>query len=111
MTVSQILTSHMGLPLLAAMLYVGYLLRMLSQRMGAVTKMPPYYRWFDLGNALVGLATLSYVIINSAALAGTPSQCLAPTFSLLTLNLPLALGMIINGVLALKYWGWLFKRA
>ncbi len=110
MTDSQILTSHLGLPLLAGMLYVGYLLRMLSQRMGAVTKMPRYYRWFDLGNILVGLATIGYVLINSAALAGRPSLCLEPAFSMLALDLPLALGVGINGLVALKYWGWLARQ-
>ena len=110
MTDSQILTSHLALPIFAGILYVGYLLRMLSQRMGAVTKMPPYYRWFDLGNAFIAAATLSYIFISSAALVGRPETYLTPTFSLLTLHLPLALGMGINSLIALKYWGWLAKQ-
>lgn len=110
MTDGQILTSHLATPLFAGMIYVGYLLRMLSQRMGAVTKMPRYYRWFDLGNALIALATLSYVFINSAALAGKPPSCLTPQFSLLTLHLPIALGVTVNGITTLKYWGWLAKQ-
>ncbi len=110
MTDSQILTSHLALPLFASILYVGYLLRMLSQRMGAVTKMPPYYRWFDLGNALIAAATISYIFVSSAALAGRPVTYLTPTFSLLTLHLPLTLGIGINSWIALKYWGWLAKQ-
>ncbi|MBN1921835.1 MAG: hypothetical protein JW892_11355 [Anaerolineae bacterium] len=110
MTDSQILTSHLAAPLFAGMVYVGYLLRLLSQRMGAVTKMPRYYRWFDLGNALIALATLSYVFINSASLAGRPSWCLAQQFSLLAFHLPIALGVTINGITTLKYWGWLAKQ-
>ncbi|OQA21761.1 MAG: hypothetical protein BWY63_01143 [Chloroflexi bacterium ADurb.Bin360] len=110
MTDGQILSSHLAVPLFVGMVYIGYLLRMLSQRMGAVTKMPRYYRWFDLGNALITLATLSYTFINSSVLAGRPSYCLTPQFSLLTFHLPIALGVAINGLVALKYWGWLAKQ-
>lgn len=110
MTDAQILTSHFGLPVLVGMLYVCYLLRMLSQRMGAVTKMPRYYCAFDVGNTLITVATISYILMSSAALVGRPLGYLAPTFTLFAFQLPLALGAGINGLVALKYWGWLARQ-
>lgn len=110
MSEGQILTSHLGLVLFAGMLYVCYLLRTFSQRMGAVTKMPRYYRWFDVGNALITLATITYVLTSNAVLAGQPLRYLAPSYTLLAFHLPLALGISINLFTALQYWGWLAKQ-
>lgn len=110
MTDAQILTSHLNLPMLVGMLYVCYLLRMLSQRMGAVTKMRAYYRWFDVGNVLIMAATINYVLTSSAVLAGKPLRYLAPSHALFAFHIPLALGIGINVLTALKYWGWLTKQ-
>ena len=43
----EILTSHLGAGILLGVLYLGWLLRAFSRRMGEVTKMRPYYRGFD----------------------------------------------------------------
>ncbi|MBN1262185.1 MAG: hypothetical protein JXB35_16020 [Anaerolineae bacterium] len=109
MTDLQILTSHLGILALVATMFICRILRVLSSRMGTVTRMPPYHRWFNVGNAFLGLGTLGYVAQCSAALAGKPAVVLTPDFELLAFHLPLTAGVIINLIVTLKYWGWLAK--
>ncbi len=110
MTAPEILTSHLGGGLLMGLIYVIWLLRNLSRRMGEVTRMRPYYRGFDVGNLLLSIALLSYILRSSAALAQRPATVLSPTFTLLTFYTPLVLGLSLNVGLALVYWGWLFYQ-
>ena len=106
----EVLTSHLGTGILIGVLYVSWLLRALSRRMGEVTKMHPYYQGYDVGNALIIVATLSYIFQCNAALAQQPASILSFTFVLTTFYIPLALGVIINMIVAIIYWGWLFLQ-
>jgi hypothetical protein len=110
MTDTEVLTSHLGTGILIGILYINWLLRMLSRRMGEVTKMRAYFRGFDLGNILLIIATLSYIFQCNAALAAQPAGVLNFQFALTTFYLPLTLGIGINLVSAIIYWGWLFRR-
>jgi hypothetical protein len=110
MTDIEVLTSHLGTGILIGILYASWLLRVLSRRMSEVTKMRAFYRGFDVGSALMIVATLSHIFQSNAALAQQPAGVLNFEFSLLTFYLPLALGISINLVSALIYWGWLFRQ-
>ena len=106
----EILTSHLGTTLLLGTLYLCWLLRTLSRRMGEITRMRAYFQGFDLGNGLSLIATLAYILICSAALSQQPAICLTPTFQLFAFYIPLALGLVLNLAIALFYWGWLIKE-
>lgn len=72
---------------------------LLSQRLGAVTKMPGYYRWFYVAAALVGASSVTRVLGASVG----PDEGLA-LFCMATF----ALGVTIGVVVAWRYWSWLF---
>ncbi len=71
---------------------------LLSQRLGAVTRMPPHYRWCYVAAGLVGLSMLGHLVS-----VGYEDDLLA----LLT-NLFFALGVTLGLVVAWRYWSWLF---
>lgn len=106
----QILTSHLVLPMLIAILYIGWILRALSRRLGEVTRMKPYYYWFYVGETFIALAMFGYTLYNNASLRGKPGWLIKPSVTLLVFHLPLALGIMINSVVTLIYWGWLIRK-
>jgi hypothetical protein len=113
MKTAQILTSHLGVAIFVAMIYTTWLLRRFSQRIGEVTRMPPTYRWFNIGNVLIFIALLGYMFQCSAALAfEEPGSVwiLKPLFSLFTFYIPLTLGISIDVTVAFIYWGWLIRE-
>lgn len=71
---------------------------LLSQRLGAVTRMPPYYRWCYVAAGLVGLSTLGRLVSIGYVDEG---------LTLLN-NLLFALGVTLGLVVAWRYWSWLF---
>lgn len=106
----EILTSHLGAGILIGVIYMGWLLRNFSRRMGEVVKMRPYYRAFDVGNVLILVATLSYILQCSAALPQRPQSVLSPRFSVTSFYLPLGIGIAVDLAATLVYWGWLLKQ-
>lgn len=110
MSVAEVLTSHLGIGLFLAVLYLSWLLRVLSRRMGEVTRMPPHYKWFDLGMVLILLTMLSYQFICSTALVSPANVQLNPSHILWIFYLPLALGITLNLSVAVTYWGWLLRE-
>ncbi|MGC9357205.1 MAG: hypothetical protein ACP5GX_05040 [Anaerolineae bacterium] len=110
MTDLQILTSHLGAVAVGGALYVSSLLLTFSRRMNEVTRMRARYRWFRVGNILIGLAFFGYILLCSAALGGEPAFLLNSDTVLLIFHLPLALGIGINLIVTLLYWGWLLRK-
>ncbi|MBC7223219.1 MAG: hypothetical protein H5T59_02920 [Anaerolineae bacterium] len=97
----------------AAIIYALIILARLSEKLGAVTKMRPYYRGFYLSVALLCLSLASRLVRISAVLteAGQSVSLLEQEgFYLLTHHLPMALGMLIAILVAGRYWGWLLKE-
>jgi hypothetical protein len=107
---AEVLTSHLGTTLFLATLYMCWLLKVLSRRMGEITRMQSHYKVFDLGNILILVATLNYILICSTALATQPRLFIDPMFLLFAFYIPLVLGIGANLWIAAIYWGWLSKE-
>jgi hypothetical protein len=103
-----------GLVGLASVLYALYILNQLSRKLGAVTKMPPYFRGFYVAAVLGACAFLARIIRTSAISAsGVANPELAwarePLFAVLGYHLPLAVAMTISVAIAWRYWSWLWQ--
>ncbi len=108
----NLLITPLGVIGLAAVTYTLYILANLSRRLGAVTKMPPYYRGFYFAIGLLTLSILARVMLNSVELAPELSTGIVnvPWFSLVAYHTPFALAMVISVAVAWRYWIWLFKE-
>lgn len=73
----------------------------LSQRLGAVTKRPPIYRWFYVSVALVAVSIVERLITFVA-----PDSFNTP----LLYDLPFAAALVIAVVIAWRYWSWLLSE-
>jgi hypothetical protein len=93
-TVFILLGSVGPLAICVALVVVG----LLSSRLGAVTKMPPYYRWFFVAAGLVLVSVVTRLML---------IKQLDDTL-LLIYNLLLAAGVTLGVVVAWRYWAWLF---
>ena len=97
---------------LIAVLYMLSIFLVLSRRLGAVTKMKPYYRALYAAIGLVAIAVFFYFLrttslLNSLAL---PEILNNELFYVFAYYLPLALAATIGLVVVLKYWWWLFRE-
>jgi len=110
--VIEVVTTPWGPIGLLALIYASFLYLNLSRRLGAVTKMPPYYHGFLVASLFLGIALVAYVERKAAHLSGEPgvSFLLSPLFGLLCFHLPLFLGVLIDLVIVWKYWSWLLKE-
>lgn len=95
-----------------AVIYLFYILAKLSQRLGAVEKMYPYYRYYYVANLFIIVGTVSHVIIARAALSPQdfPSWLLAPWFILVAHYLPLTIGVTIGLLVTWRYWSWIITE-
>jgi hypothetical protein len=107
-----VITTPLGPAGLFAIAYLGLLFAAFSRRLGAVTKMSDYHRWFFVANGLVALAAMSQIVRGTAALAPdlAYSVLLEPWFALVTFHIPLVAGVTLDLVLVWHYWGWILKE-
>ncbi|HDQ71253.1 MAG TPA: hypothetical protein ENN19_04035 [Chloroflexi bacterium] len=107
-----VITTPLGAIGLLAVAYMGLLFANFSRRLGAVTKMANYYRWFWLASALVTLAAMSQMVRGITALAPEAALpfLLEPWFSLVSFYLPFATGVTLDLVLVWYYWGWILRE-
>jgi hypothetical protein len=106
------LTTQLGVVGLIAVMYMLYILANLSRRLGAVTKMKPYYRGFYGAMGFLAISLLARMTFSSVALSPEPSASL-PIMLFITLvvyHLPFVIAMAISAVVAWRYWSWLFKE-
>jgi TPR repeat protein len=73
-------------------------LGLLSRRLGAVTRMPPHYRWLYVAASLSGLSALVRVVSS-----GHQDARLELIYAL-----AFALGVTVGLAAAWHYWSWLF---
>ena len=89
---------------LIAVMYMLYILANLSQRLGDVLKMPPYYRSFYAAMGFLGVSILSRIVLSSFASTRFPLLALA------VYDVPFVIAMVVSIVVAWRYWSWLFKE-
>ena len=102
----------LGMVGLLAVMYTLYILANLSQRLGAVTKITPYYRVFYVAIALLAVALLARVSLGSMVLSQVPGTDLSGTspVTLVAYHVPFAGAMTVSVAIAWRYWSWLFKE-
>ncbi len=95
-----------------AIIYLLYMFATLSRKLGAVTKMKPYYRWLYVALILV-MASLAcqWIVLSVQTMPAAASDLiLSEWFSLLGYTLPLLIAAVLALVIVLRYWGWLFRE-
>jgi hypothetical protein len=81
------------------------ILAQLSQRLGAVTKRPPLYRWLYLCVVLVGLSVIVRLLNLNAP------ETLGDDYSALMLyDVLMALGLGLAVIITWRYWNWLLSE-
>lgn len=88
---------------LFATIFLLYIFATLSRRLGAVTKMKPYYRGFYIAMILVGAAIVAAMTWNSESTSDV-------SIYLVVYYLPLVLAGVISLIIAWRYWGWLIRE-
>ncbi len=107
-----VVTTSLGPLGLLVVSYLGLLFGNFSRRLSAVTKMPDYYRWFQVASLLVALAAMGQTVRGTAVLAPELALpvLLEPWFALVSFHIPLAVGVTIDLWLVLYYWRWILKE-
>jgi dipeptide/tripeptide permease len=82
------------------------IMALLSQRLGAVTKRPPLYRWFYVGVALIGISVIMRLTELSAS--GSPGHDYTAT---VLHDALIAAGLSLAVVVAWRYWSWLLHES
>ena len=109
MTAFITLLSPLGL---ISVIFLFFILARLSEKLGAVTRMAPYYRWVWVGTGFLVIGLLSQLMRISASLTGQSSNGLfaSPLFYLLTYHIPLGIGVSIGLAITWRYWSWLLTE-
>jgi hypothetical protein len=107
-----ILTIPATLLAYGALVYLLYIFAMLSRKLGAVTKMKPYYRWLYVASVLVIVALAGKWLVwnGQTAPQTTPDLILSEWFYLVGHTVPLAVAAVLALITVLRYWGWLFRE-
>lgn len=95
-----------------SIVFLFFILARLSQKLGAVTRMSPRYRWFGVGTGFLMIALISQLLRISVSLTGQTSYQLwnNSLFYLVTYHLPLAIGATIGLAVTWLYWSWLLTE-
>jgi len=95
---------------------LGYALLILAQfgrKLGAVTKMKPFYKGYYVAASLVCVALVIRFVRASVFWAppgSIPSLLRSSIFYLFSYHLPLAIGLCLGLLITWHYWSWLLKE-
>ncbi len=109
----DILCAILGSASLVSVIYALAILAQFGRKLGAVTKMAPYYRGYYFSIVGVGVALVARLIRTSVFWAppdAVPSLLNAPLFYLFVYHLPLVLGLSLGLGITWRYWSWLLKE-
>ncbi len=95
-----------------SLIVLFFILARLSEKLGAVTKMAPHYRWFWVGQGFLVIALLSQLLRISVSPAKQASYFWldTPALYLITYHLPMVIGVTISLVVTWRYWSWLLTE-
>ena len=95
-----------------SVIFLFFILARLSEKLGAVTRMSAYYRWFGVGIGFLGIALISQLLRITVSLTQQTSYPLLndPLFYLVTYYLPMAIGVTIGLAVTWRYWSWLLSE-
>ncbi len=96
----------------AAIIYLLYIFAILSRKLGAVTKMKPFYRWLYIAMELIAISFVTrWLMLTPYTLPGTaPSMVSGEWFEMLGSTIPLMVAAGLALTVVLRYWGWLFRE-
>jgi hypothetical protein len=112
----EVFSGLIGMVGLAGLIYVLNMMRQLSNRLGAVTKMAPYYRAYSVAAILCMLAFVTR-LLRTSVLGQAPDHRLPlpwlydPGLDLAGYHLPLAVALTISLVVTWRYWAWLLRES
>lgn len=98
---------------LVALIYALWILAQFGRKLGAVTKMRPFYKGYYLAACCLGLALVVRFVRASVFWAPTesvPSLLNSSLFYLFLHHLPVAIGLSLGLALTWHYWSWLLKE-
>lgn len=98
---------------LFSILYALLILAQFGRKLGAVTKMKPFYRLYYVAACCVGLALVMRFIratVFWAPREAIPTLLNSATFYLILYHLPLAIGLSLGLAITWHYWSWLLKE-
>ncbi len=108
----MLLTGPSSVISLFAEIYMLYLFSVLSRKLGSVTKMKPHYRGFHWAIGLIVVAIFAHSLRLTAVVTPdfVPEVFRHDEFYLLTYFLPMLLAATLSLIMAVRYWGWLFRE-
>lgn len=110
---TNIIAAILGSLGLFAIVYALLVLAQFGRKLGAVTKMKPFYKGYYVAACCVGLALVVRLVRATVFWAPRdtiPSLLNSPPFYLLLYHLPLAIGLSLGLVITWHYWSWLLKE-
>ena len=110
---TNIIGAILGSMGLLSLIYALLILAQFGRKLGAVTKMKPYYNAYYVAAGSVGFALITRFIratVFWSPPGAIPSALNSPAFYLLLYHLPLAVGLSLGLVITWHYWSWLLKE-